>query len=147
MLTGKLYAVRRGLRKSISEAPVVRQRRSEQDSRMKVTIVGGGAGGAAAVAELAAAHDVRFWGRAAALAPFIAQAGVAHDGVLGEGFARPTLITSDLVAAIDGADAILVCLPTFAHADIARALAGLRATTPVVLDPGHTGGALEFAQT
>jgi opine dehydrogenase len=39
---------------------------------------------------------------------------------------------------------ILICLPTFAHADVARALATLGANVPVVLNPGHTGGALEF---
>jgi opine dehydrogenase len=112
---------------------------------MKVATIGAGAGGAAAVAELAAIHEVKFWGRPTAVAPFAAQGGVAYDGVLGEGFARPALITSDLAAAVDGADAILICLPTFAHADIARALAGLGAIAPVVLNPGHTGGALEFS--
>jgi opine dehydrogenase len=118
-----------------------------QEGRMKVAIIGAGAGGAAAVAELATAHEVRLWGRASALAPFVAQAGVAYEGVLGEGLAEPKLITSDFAVATEAADAILVCLPTFAHADIARALASLRATAPVILNPGHTGGALEFSHT
>ena len=48
--------------------------------------------------------------------------------------------------AIDGADVALVCLPTFAHADIARGMAQAGLTVPVVLNPGHTGGALEFAE-
>jgi opine dehydrogenase len=115
----------------------------------KIAVLGAGAGGAAAVAELVAAgHVVAFWGRTpATLAAFRAQDGVAYDGAFGSGLARPLLITSDLTAAIADADAILVCLPTFAHADVAAALARAGARQPVVLNPGHTGGALEFLHT
>jgi opine dehydrogenase len=111
-----------------------------------VAIVGGGAGGAAAVAELVAAgHEVRFWSRSPqTLASFQEQGGVVYDGVIGCGVARPKLITGNLPAAIAGADVILVCLPTFAHRDMARHLAAAGATAPVILNPGHTGGALEF---
>src|ERR1700726_1481789 len=109
----------------------------------KVAVVGAGAGGAAAVAELiSAGHDVRFWGRSPqTLAAFQEQGGVAYEGVLGSGLARPTLISGDLRAAIDAADVVLVCLPTFAHVDVARTLAKAGAQAPVVLNPGHTGGA------
>jgi opine dehydrogenase len=112
----------------------------------KVAVVGAGAGGAAAVAELVAAgHEVRLWGRSPeTLAAFQGQGGVYYEGVLGSGLARPKLMTDDLPEAIDAADVILVCLPSFAHADIARALAGAGTRVPVVLNPGHTGGALEF---
>ena len=116
---------------------------------MHIAIIGAGAGGAAAVAELTlAGHQVTLWNRSAqTLAPFQTLGGVAYDGVFGEGIARPRLITADLAQAISGADAILVCLPTFSHAAVARALAEIGATTlPVVLNPGHTGGALEFRQ-
>ncbi|MEA2939358.1 MAG: opine dehydrogenase [Alphaproteobacteria bacterium] len=119
----------------------------------KVAVLGAGAGGAAAVAELVAAgHEVRFWGRSQqTLAPFREQDGVGYEGVLGAGLARPAVITDDLAAAIEGADVILVCLPTFAHGDVARklaraTLARTRAAAPVVLNPGHTGGALEVRQ-
>ena len=112
----------------------------------QVVVAGGGAGGAAAVAELVAAgQGVRFWSRSPqTLAPFQDQGGVAYEGVLGAGLARPQLITCDLAAAIDAADVILVCLPTLAHADVAGALAKLGAKVPVLLNPGHTGGALAF---
>jgi opine dehydrogenase len=115
----------------------------------KVAVVGAGAGGAAAVAELVAAgHEVRFWGRSPqTLVPFQEQGGVGYEGVLGDGLARPELMTGHLRDAINGADVILVCLPTFAHADIACALARAGATVPVVLNPGHTGGALAFQHT
>lgn len=118
---------------------------------MKVSILGAGAGGAAAVAELTlAGHQVTWWNRSAdTLAPFRALGGVAYEGVLGEGVAVPRLITSDINLAIAGADAAVVALPTFSHAPVARSLAvaGWPADRPVVLNPGHTGGALEFAHS
>lgn len=112
----------------------------------RVAVIGGGAGGAAAVAELVAAgHDVSFWSRSPqTMAPFQAQGGVAYDGVLGEGVARPSLMTCDIAEAGRAADVILVCLPTFAHRSIASMLANSGLRVPVVLNPGHTGGALEF---
>jgi opine dehydrogenase len=115
----------------------------------RVTVVGGGAGGAAAVAELVGAgHEVRFWSRSEqTLAPFQAQGGVAYEGVLGEGLARPQLMTCDLSTAIEAAEVVLICLPTFAHRDLAQTLARAGSTVPIVLNPGHTGGALEFSQT
>jgi opine dehydrogenase len=114
----------------------------------RIAIIGAGAGGAAAAAELSlAGHDIVLWSRSAdTLRPFIDRGGVEYDGVLGEGFIRPRLITTELGRAVAGADAVLVCLPTMAHGNVARALAeaGLGSAVPVVLNPGHTGGALEF---
>ncbi len=114
----------------------------------RVAVLGAGAGGAAAVCELVAAgYEVSLWGRSAdTLAAFEQQGGIACQGVLGEGLARPKTITQNLAAAIDAADVILVCLPSFAHRDVATALAKSGTTTPVLLNPGHTGGALEFRQ-
>jgi opine dehydrogenase len=116
---------------------------------MRVAVLGAGAGGAAAVAELTqAGHAVHLWNRSpATLEPFQRIGGVAYAGVLGEGLAKPDLISADLAKAIDGCDALLCTLPTISHAAVAVALAqaGARADVPVVLNPGHTGGALEFA--
>lgn len=115
---------------------------------MRVTIIGAGAGGAAAVAELVqAGHEVTLWNRSVhTLEPFLRIGGIEYEGVLGSGIARPRLITSELRSAIDGCEAVVCTLPTFSHAAVARSLAegGLRSTVPVVLNPGHTGGALEF---
>jgi len=112
-----------------------------------VAVLGAGAGGAAAVAELSGrGHKLRLWNRSAeTLRPFQDAGGVAYTGVLGDGKAVPETITADLGAALAGADAALVCLPTMVLADVARALitAGA-ADIPIVLNPGHTGGALEF---
>ena len=66
--------------------------------------------------------------------------------MFGEGLVKPSLITDDLRAAIEGCTAIVCALPTTSHAVMAFALskAGARADVPVILNPGHTGGALEF---
>ena len=115
---------------------------------MRVTVIGAGAGGAAAVVELVqAGHEVTLWNRSPeTIEPFQRIGGVEYEGVLGEGLATPRLITADLGAAVDKADAIVCTLPTFTHASVALALAeaNIRYDLPVVLNPGHTGGALEF---
>lgn len=113
---------------------------------MKVAIIGAGNGGAAATVELTlAGHDVALHGRSeATIAPF--QQGIGYQGVFGEGRVVPASVTSDMGAAIRDADAVVVALPTFALTSVAKALheAGWDARRPVVLNPGHTGGALEF---
>lgn len=116
---------------------------------MRVAVIGAGAGGASAVAELTlAGHEVALWNRSAqTLEPFVRRGGVEYEGVLGEGFARPALITPDIAEAVRDAELALVCLPTISHVAVARALAEADAhQTPVVLNPGHTGGALEFRE-
>ena len=116
---------------------------------MRVAVIGAGAGGAAAVAELTlTGHEVALWNRSAqTLAPFIERGGVEYEGVLGEGFAKPALITPDIAQAVHGAEVALVCLPTISHVAVACSLAQAGAhATPVVLNPGHTGGALEFRE-
>jgi opine dehydrogenase len=112
-----------------------------------VAILGAGAGGAAATVELTAhGHAVALWNRSAAtLEPFRAAGGVRHEGLLGDGFTPLALVTSDLGEALAGADVAMVCLPSLAHDAVADALRAARCTTPVVLNPGHTGGALHVA--
>jgi len=127
----------------------LRRFNQESNALSKVAVVGAGAGGAAVVAQLVnAGHKVALWGRSPdTMAPFQEQGGVAYEGLLGAGLARPALLTCDLNEAVDAADIILVCLPTFAHAEVARALAHSGTHAPIVLNPGHTGGALEFRHT
>ena len=90
---------------------------------MKVAIIGAGNGGAAAAVELTlAGHEVALYGRSPeTLAPF-RPSGIRYSGVFGEGSARPNLLSSSLQDVIAGADAAVVCLPTFAHIETARAL-------------------------
>ncbi|MDJ0749449.1 MAG: NAD/NADP octopine/nopaline dehydrogenase family protein [Woeseiaceae bacterium] len=114
---------------------------------MKIAVLGAGAGGASAVAELTQnGHSTRLWNRSSAtLQPFIDAGGVCYEGVLGKGKAVPELISDQLQDVLSGADGILVCLPTLAHASLAAALADIEANSlPVVLNPGHTGGVFAF---
>jgi opine dehydrogenase len=115
---------------------------------MKVAVLGAGAGGAAAVVELlGSGHDVVLWNRSSeTLAPLQSIGGIRFEGVLGKGLAQPSAITSSLPIAIRGVDAAVVALPTHSHGTVAQALAafGWPVDRPVILNPGHTGGALEF---
>lgn len=115
-----------------------------------IAVLGAGAGGAAATVELMQnGHKIRLWNRSAAtLQPFQDGAGVGYAGVLGEGRVEPELVSDNLQAVLDNADGILVCLPTLAHESLAATLAKLGSSSlPVVLNPGHTGGAMEFHQS
>ncbi|HXF57295.1 MAG TPA: NAD/NADP octopine/nopaline dehydrogenase family protein [Actinomycetota bacterium] len=111
-----------------------------------VAVLGAGAGGMAAAADLArAGHAVRLWTRSPrTLAPLLASGSLRYTGVLGEGTARPELLTTDLARALAGAEAVLVCVPALAHPELFAALAEARVAAPVVLNPGGVGGALEF---
>ena len=64
-----------------------------------------------------------------------------------EGEAELALVTTDLAAAVDGADVLMVCTQALAHDRIARELAPLvRPEQLVVLNPGSTGGSLIVAR-
>jgi len=63
------------------------------------------------------------------------------------GFAKIDTITSDPAEAIDDADLIMVVVPATAHQNMARLLGPhLRDGQIVILNPGRTGGALEFTE-
>jgi opine dehydrogenase len=115
---------------------------------MRIAILGAGAGGTSAAVELAQdGHAVRLWNRSSSsIAGFASAGGIHHAGVLGDGFTPIDIVTTQLKLATDGADVLLVCLPTLAHASLARSLIEARIVKiPTILNPGHTGGALEFS--
>ncbi|PCI47731.1 MAG: NAD/NADP octopine/nopaline dehydrogenase [Alphaproteobacteria bacterium] len=114
---------------------------------MRVAVLGAGAGGASAIVELSrSGHDVQWWNRSAAtLEPLRVAGGIYHEGVLDEGFVSVEMITDNLRDSLCDADVALVCLPTMVHGKLATALAHMDWTGPVVLNPGHTGSALEFS--
>ena len=61
------------------------------------------------------------------------------------GHARIELLTTDLVEAIQGAELVICTTPAHTHRLVAGELAGaLRSEQVVALNPGRTGGALEF---
>lgn len=110
----------------------------------RLAVLGAGAGGQSAVVELAlAGHEVRLWNRRPeTLASMRVHGAVRHSGVFGTGEVRPALVTTDLAEALVAVEAVVVCLPVLAHGRLFGDLAGLRITSPMVLNPGQTGGVL-----
>lgn len=113
-----------------------------------VAVLGAGAGGLSAAVELSqAGHEVVLWNRnPATVAPYAESGKIPHTGVLGDGIARPAMISTDLPAALRGTDAAVVCLPSIAHGPLFADLAQLGYPSPLVLNPGHTGAALHARQ-
>ncbi len=115
-----------------------------------LAIIGAGNGGKAAAADLALrGKRVRlfeFPDYAAALASLRNTRRLTATGAV-RGCAVLERVTTTLAAAVRGADAILVCTQALAHERAARALAPLVAPGQIViLNPGSTGGALQFAR-
>jgi opine dehydrogenase len=113
----------------------------------RIAVLGAGHGGCAAAADLTLrGFEVRLQARRASrLAAIEANGGVTASGVQ-EGLARVAHMTTDVADAVDGADLIMLVVPSVAHESYAEALAPLLdADTPVFLNPGHTGGGMHFA--
>ena len=115
----------------------------------KYTVIGAGHGGKAMVAHLALmGFPVTLYNRTPENVSVIkARRGIELESYEGgpRGFGHLALVTSDMGEALEQAEVIMVVVPAMAHADIARVAAPhLRDGQIVVLNPGRTGGALEF---
>jgi opine dehydrogenase len=113
-----------------------------------VAVLGAGNGGCAAAADLARrCDDVRLYNRSAAtLEPILARGGIELTGALGEAFVPLEVVTTDLARACDGAELVMLCVPTSAHDFFVDSLAEVLAPgQPVFLNPGHVGGGLYLA--
>lgn len=111
-----------------------------------IAVLGAGHGGHAAVADLTRrGFEVRLHARRqATLDPIRARGGVEVRGVH-DGFVAFDALTTDVAEAVDGADLIMLVVPSVAHEHYAKALAPLLTpATPLFLNPGHTGGGLHF---
>jgi opine dehydrogenase len=117
-------------------------------TRRRVAVLGGGNGGRTTAAEFGiAGHDVTLYEvpQFAAGLDAIAEAGQIHASGVISGTA-PVRVEHDLAAAVEGADAIFVVVPTNHHRTFARMLAPLVGDgANVVLVPGSLGS-LEVAQ-
>lgn len=110
-----------------------------------VAVLGAGAGGLSCAVELTQrGHRVRLWNRNPATVAAFASGVIGHTGVLGEGTVAVEAVTTDLASALSGAEVAVVCLPALAHGAVFAGLAALGCDIPVVLNPGHTGGALHL---
>jgi len=111
-----------------------------------VAVLGAGHGGCAAAADLGRrGYSVRLHAyNAARLEPLRERGGIEVRGVQ-QGLVPIDLVTTDLNAAVRGADVIMLVVPSIAHEPYARALAPIiDEGQPIFLNPGHTGGGLHF---
>jgi opine dehydrogenase len=111
-----------------------------------IAILGAGHAGRAIAGDLGLrGAPVTLWNRTAAnIAALKARGGVEVEGEA-RGFGRVRLITDDLEQAIADAWVLMVCVPAFAHREVAERCAPyLRDDQMVVLNPGRTFGALDF---
>ena len=116
----------------------------------RVAILGAGNAGQAAAGHLTKMGlKVRLYNRwANEIEAIQAKGGIQLEGVLGSGFYKIPVITTDLKEAIEGADLLWVATPAVAHEYLARELAPLLPNgAKVFLNPGSTGGALAFRET
>ena len=117
----------------------------------RFTVVGAGHGGKAMAAHLALkGFQTNIYNRTPEhIAAINARGGIELESYEGgpHGFGDLNIVTSDIKEAVEEADVIMVVVPSSAHADIARISAPyLRDGQIVLLHPGRTCGALEFAK-
>ncbi|MBN1250436.1 MAG: NAD/NADP octopine/nopaline dehydrogenase family protein [Anaerolineae bacterium] len=116
---------------------------------LHITVIGAGHGGKSMAADLAIkGYPVTLYNRTTAHIEAIQLRGgielITEDGR--DHFGKLTKATDDLDEAIEDADLIMVVVPASGHRDIALSAATcLRDDQVVLLNPGRTGGALEFA--
>lgn len=111
-----------------------------------VAVLGAGNGAHAFAGDLALRHYiVRLYNRfELELADLRTYGGVTLEGLV-NGFGRLDLVTHEIAPAIAEADIILVVVPAHVHAIMAEACAPyLHDGQIILLNPGRTGGALEF---
>ncbi len=118
----------------------------------RYTVIGAGHGGKAMAAHLALMDfEVTLFNRTLDhISALKARGGIDLECAEGgpHGFARLALATSDVGEALKEAEIVMVVVPSSAHSDIARMTAPhLKDGQIVILHPGRTCGALEFAKT
>lgn len=116
----------------------------------KIAVLGAGNGGQAVAADLSlAGYKVNIYNRSSGrLDSIIKSGGIEISGDVIEGFAKLNKVTNNIKEAIEDVDLIVVVVPTTAHKFMAEACAPyLKEGQVIFLNPGHTGGALEFTKT
>jgi opine dehydrogenase len=117
---------------------------------MTIAVLGAGNGGLAMAAHLSVmGHEVGLYDKfPEVLAGFVENRQIHIEGTLGKKTADLVKVSTDILEVAKGADMIMIVTPAFAHRELAEKLATvLDGDSMVVLHPGRTGGALEFAHT
>jgi opine dehydrogenase len=132
------------------ERAVDPSRRAQKAGSLKLAVLGGGNGGLAVSGHASLlGYEVRMWSPFSwELSPVEEAGGVEVVGPEVSGFGRVAKVAASLDQAVAGADLIMIVAPAMSHRPYASMLAPmLRDGQRVVLNPGRTGGALEFAKT
>lgn len=117
-----------------------------QRNQLSFAVIGGGHGGQGIAAYLGyLGHKINLYNRTLAHVEKIKEQGfIEMEGCI-SGKGSVHLVTNNIEQAIRGADVIMVVLPANAHRTIASLMAPyVTAGQYIVLNPGRTGGALEF---
>lgn len=114
----------------------------------KIAVLGAGNGGCAAAADLTLrGFQVRFFSRSESTISKLAKLGeieLVEYGVSKQ--AAPFFISSHLPPVIQGVDLMVIVTPSVGHEYLAHNLANyLTDGQRILLNPGHTGGSLHFA--
>jgi opine dehydrogenase len=120
----------------------------DKKSGQRYCVVGAGHGGLAMAGHLGLmGYDVALYNRSDENLHGVRwRGGVDMAGAV-EGFAPVRLATNDMAEALRGVDVIQVVTPSTAHRSLGALMAPhLRDGQLIVLNPGRTGGALEFRQ-
>lgn len=112
----------------------------------KFCVLGAGHGGLAMAGHLAIkGFNVNLYNRGRdRIKPVIQRKGIKVEGEV-KGFGKIELASTSIQECIKGVDVLMVVVPAYAHPFIAEACAPyLKENQVVILNPGRTGGALEF---
>ena len=114
----------------------------------QVSVVGGGHGGRGLSGFLALQDfDVSLYNRTLSnVQPIINNGGLDVHGVV-SGHASIPIVTDNMSKALQGSGIVIISVPAFAHKSLAYEVAPhLQTGQLILLMPGQTGGALEFAR-
>ncbi|HOB15655.1 MAG TPA: NAD/NADP octopine/nopaline dehydrogenase family protein [Defluviitoga sp.] len=114
---------------------------------IKITVVGAGNGGQALAGYLAMkGFDVSLFNRSRRrIYPIIQTRKIKIEGPAVEGEYKISFATTKIDEAMKGRKLIMIVVPAFAHKELAEKMAPfLEDGQIIVLNPGRTGGALEF---
>lgn len=113
---------------------------------MKIAVIGGGNGGQAMAGHLALmGHDVRLYLRNRKLLEVLQRRKTIELKGCIRGTVKIGLITDNLEEAVIGTGIVMIVTTASAHGDLAQRLATiLEDGQIVILNPGRTGGAMEF---
>jgi opine dehydrogenase len=115
---------------------------------VRVAVLGAGHAGRGLASYLSMhGFDVSLYNRTIANVERISKSGGINVQGLFEAFAYLPLVTDDIAKAVEDRDILIIIVPAQAHAFFAKSMIPhLKSGQTILLMPGRTGGALEFAR-